>query len=71
ITILALLIVILATTATTIGISSSDGDGQYEYKSIRNKTVTIYGKCLYKDMSSEVAPHGIAQDYTTLFAAIH
>lgn len=30
----------------------------------------IYGKGLYKDMSAEVAPQGIAQDYVTLFIAI-
>ncbi len=38
--------------------------------SIRGKTVTIYGKGLYKHMSAEVAPQGIAQDYITLFVAI-
>jgi len=64
------LIVILATAATTMGIFSNDGTGQYEYKSIRGKMVTIYGKGLYKDMSAEVAPQGIAQDYITLFVGI-
>lgn len=70
ITILVLLIVVLASIATTIGVVSNDGAGQYEYKSIRNKTVSIYGKGLYKDMSAEVAPQGIAQDYVTLLAGI-
>lgn len=64
------LIVILATAATSIGIFSNDGTGRYKYKSIRGKMVTIYGKGLYKDMSAEVAPQGIAQDYITLFAGI-
>jgi hypothetical protein len=69
-TILVFLIVILAIAATTMGIFSNDGRGQFEYTSIRSKTVMIYGKGLYKDMSAEVAPQGIAQDYVTLFIAI-
>src|SRR4051794_15838333 len=67
---LVILIVAFASAATTTGIFSNDGRGQYQYKSIRGKTVTIYGKGLYKDMSAEVAPQGIAQDYVTLFIAI-
>jgi hypothetical protein len=69
-TILVFLIVIFAIAAITMGIFSNDGRGQYEYTSIRGKTVMIYGKGLYKDMSAEVAPQGIAQDYVTLFIAI-
>ena len=68
--ILVLLISIFAIAATTIGIFSNDGTGQYEYTSIRGKTVMIYGKGLYRDMSAEVALQGIAQDYITLFIAI-
>jgi hypothetical protein len=60
ITILVFLIATFAAAATITGIFSNDGPGQYEYKSIRGKTVTIYGKGLYKDMSAEVAPQGIA-----------
>lgn len=70
ISILVCLIIILAIAATTIGIFSIDGRGQYEYTSIRGKTIIIYGKGLYKDMSAEVAPQGIAQDRVTLFIAI-
>jgi hypothetical protein len=70
ISILVCLIIILAIAATTIGIFSIDGRGQYEYTSIRGKTIIIYGKGLYKDMSAEVAPQGIAQDCVTLFIAI-
>jgi hypothetical protein len=69
-TILVFLIVIFAIAATTMGIFSNDGSGQYAYTSIRGKTVMIYGKGLYKHMSAEVAPQGIAQDYVTLFIAI-
>lgn len=70
VTILVLLILIFALAATIVGIFSSGGPGQYEFKSIRGKTVIIYGKGLYRHMSAEVAPQGIAQDYITLFAGI-
>src|SRR5215218_8233304 len=70
ITTIALLIVVFSTITTTMGIFSNDGAGSYQYTSIRGKEVTIYGKGLYKDMSAEVAPQGIAQDYVTLFVGI-
>src|SRR4051812_4375186 len=70
ITTLALLIVVFSSIATTMGIFSKDGTGSYQYTSIRGKEVTIYGKGLYKDMSVEVAPQGIAQDYVTLLVGI-
>jgi hypothetical protein len=70
ITVLILLIAVFATVATTTGIFSNDGPGQYPYQSVRGKMVIIFGKGLYKHMSAEVAPQGIAQDYITLFAAI-
>ncbi|MFL5789123.1 MAG: hypothetical protein ACJ748_13770 [Flavisolibacter sp.] len=70
ISVLVIIIALFASAATAMGIFSNDGQGQYEYKSIRGKMVTIYGKGLYKDMSAEVAPQGIAQDYITLFAGI-
>ena len=70
ITTLVILIVILTCIATTSGIFMRDGAGTYQFKSIRGKQVTIYGKGLYKDMSAEVAPQGIAQDYITLLIAI-
>jgi hypothetical protein len=63
-------IIILATGATTFGIFSNEGSGKYEYQSIRGKAVSIYGRGLYKHMSAEVAPQGIAQDYVTLFVGI-
>jgi hypothetical protein len=67
---LIILVVAFAVKATVMGIFSDDGTGQYQYQSIRGRTVTIYGKGLYKHMSAEVAPQGIAQDYVTLFAGI-
>lgn len=48
------LIVIISIAATIMGIFSNDGKGQFEYTSIRGKTIMIYGKGLYKDMSAEV-----------------
>lgn len=68
--ILVFCIVIMASTATISGIYSRKGDGKYRYTSIRGNTVEIYGKGLYKHMSVEVAPQGIAQDYVTLFAGV-
>ncbi len=70
ITILVLLIALAAIVATTAGIFTSEGPGHYSYTSIRGKTVIIHGKGLYKDMSAEVAPQGIAQDCVTLFIGV-
>lgn len=70
ITVLILLIVALSGIATTAGIFSDKGPGQYEYETIRDTTVTIYGKGIYKHMTADVAVQGIAQDVVTLFVAI-
>ena len=70
VTILVLLIAILAIFATSYAIFSTGGDGGSTYRSIRGETVSIYGKGLYKHMSSEVAIQGIAQDYVTLFIGV-
>ena len=70
ITLLVTIISVLSIITTTTGIISSEGPGKYTYTSIRGKQVEIYGKGVYKDMSAEVAPQGIAQDYVTLFIAI-
>jgi hypothetical protein len=70
ITLLVVVIIIASIAATTTGIFSSEGTGTYTYQSIRGETVAIYGKGLYKHMSAEVAPQGIAQDYITLFAGV-
>ena len=61
---------ILAIIATTAGIFSKSGPGEYEHISIRGETVTIFGKGIYQDMSTDVAIQGIAQDVVTLFIAI-
>ena len=71
-TIVALIgvITILAAVSAATGIFSSGGTGFYEYESIRGETVEIYGKGVYRHMSADVAPQGIAQDVITLFVAI-
>ena len=48
-----------------MGIFSTGGPGPYDIE-----TVPVYGKGLYKHMSQDVAPQGIAQDYVTLFVAV-
>lgn len=68
--VLVLCIAFLAACAAAAGIFSKNGTGAYEYVSIRGQTVEIYGKGLYRHMSSEVAIQGIAQDYVTLFIGI-
>ena len=70
ISILVIGIVIIAGLATVTGIYSSGGTGEYDYQTIRGHMVKIYGKGLYKHMSSDVAIQGIAQDYITLFLGI-
>ena len=70
ITILIILITIFSTIATVSGIFTNYGTGNYEFKSINNQIVTIYGKGVYENMSADVAIQGIAQDYITLFIAI-
>lgn len=70
ITILVLLTALLAAIAAAAGIFTNEGDGLYEFQSIHDQTVTIYGKGLYRHMTADVAIQGIAQDYITLFLAI-
>lgn len=70
VTILSLVIAILAVTAASTGIFSSEGPGAYEIETVRGDQVTVYGKGIYKHMSIDVAPQGIAQDYVTLFLAV-
>ena len=65
ITMLSLIIVIVAVAAASMGIFSTGGSGPYDIE-----TVTVYGKGLYKHMSMDVAPQGIAQDYVTLFVGV-
>jgi hypothetical protein len=70
ITLLSLAISLLATFAAYVGIMSGGGPGPHEYLSVRGLPVTIYGHGIYQDMSAEVAPQGIAQDWITLCIAV-
>lgn len=70
VTILITTIVLLSGVATVTGILSSHGVGNYTYETIRQKTVTIYGKGIYKHMSADLAIQGIAQDVVTLCIGI-
>ena len=69
-TFLAIGIAIAATAAALTGIFYRSGSGSFVYTSIRGHAVNIYGKGLYRHMSTEVAIQGIAQDYVTLFIAV-
>ncbi len=69
-TVLVICIAIAATIASSTGIFSKGGPGAFEFTSIHGKVVKIYGKGIYQNMSAEVAPQGIAQDYITLFIAV-
>jgi hypothetical protein len=67
---LAWCIAAVAALAAGVGIFYRAGPGSYEHLSVRGENVTIYGSGLYRHMSAEVAPQGIAQDVVTLFVAI-
>ncbi|SHH75180.1 hypothetical protein SAMN02745135_01960 [Caloranaerobacter azorensis DSM 13643] len=70
ISLLTLCIIILYFIAASYGILSDNGNGQYEYKSIHGKTISIYGKGLYKNDSVSVASQAIAQDIVTIILGI-
>ncbi|MDX1585616.1 MAG: hypothetical protein R3222_02685 [Balneolaceae bacterium] len=67
---LTILIAVLAALAAYTGIFSEGGPGPHRIESVRGSKVTIYGEGLYRHMSLEVAPQGIAQDYVTLFGGV-
>lgn len=70
VTTLSVIIILLSVFAASMGIFSSGGPGPSEIETVRGTTVTLYGQGIYQDMSAEVAPQGIAQDYITLFVAV-
>lgn len=70
VTILVMLIIVLSGITTATGIFSDKGDGSYMHETIRGEQVEIWGRGVYRDMSAEVAPQGIAQDYVTLIIGI-
>jgi len=70
VTILSVVIMLLSVIAASAGIFSTGGPGAYQVETVRGDQVTVYGKGIYKHMSIDVAPQGIAQDYVTLFVAV-
>lgn len=70
ITTLVIIIVLLSGVAASIGIFSTGGPGPQSYETIRGITVTLHGYGIYRHMSQEVAPQGIAQDYVTLLIGV-
>ncbi|MGM0588077.1 MAG: hypothetical protein ACQETE_06680 [Bacteroidota bacterium] len=70
ITLLSSIIILLAVVAASMGIFYTGGPGPYNIETVRGETVTVYGEGLYKHMSQDVAPQGIAQDYVTLFVGV-
>lgn len=70
ITTFSIVIMLLAVIAASAGIFSSEGPGSYEVVTVRGDITTVYGTGVYKHMSADVAPQGIAQDYVTLFLGV-
>lgn len=70
ISILVICIALLASVAASTGIFSDKVTGPFEFRSIHGKTIQIYGRGVYHNMSSDVAVQGIGQDYVTLFIGI-
>lgn len=67
---LVFLIVILSLAVSVYGIFSNQGSGEYEIKSFRGETVTIYGKGIYQNDSVTVVAQGIAQDIVNVIIGI-
>jgi hypothetical protein len=70
INILVVIIIVLAFTTCLFGLFSSGGIGQYEFKSINNETVKIYGDGIYKNDSISAVAQGKASDLVTLVLGI-
>jgi len=68
--ILVLCVLVLALASCLIGLFSSGGSGQYDFKSINNETVKIYGSGIYKNDSVSGAAQARASDFVTLFGGI-
>lgn len=70
INVLVLCILVLALLACLFGLFSSGGNGQYDFKSINNETVKIYGSGIYKNDSISGAAQTKASDFVTLVLGI-
>lgn len=70
ISILVFCIVVLSLASCVVGLLSSGGTGEYEFKTINNEIVKIYGSGLYKNDSVSIAAQGKASDFVTLVMGI-
>lgn len=70
INVLGLIILSLSVFACLMGLMWGGGNGAYEFTSIHNEPVKIYGLGLYKNDSVAVAAQGRAQDLVTLVLAV-
>lgn len=70
INVLVLCILVLALLACLFGLFSSGGNGQYDFKSINNETVKIYGSGIYKNDSISGVAQAKASDFVTLVLGI-
>lgn len=70
ITILISLVTVLTAVATISGVVSNKESVNKSFISIHNQNIALYGKGIYRNMSSDVAVQGIAQDYVTLMIGI-
>ena len=67
---LVILIAIFSLAASIYGAFSNQGSGPYDFKTIHDTTVTIYGRGLYQNDSVSVAAQAVAQDLVTLFLGV-
>jgi hypothetical protein len=68
--VLVCLIVVLSGIACFAGLLLNNGTGEYEFQSINNEIIKIFGKGLYKYDSVSVVAQGKASDFVTLVFAI-
>jgi len=67
---LVILIAIFSLAASIYGAFSNQGSGPYDFKTIHDTTVTIYGRGLYQNDSVSVASQAVAQDIVTLLLGV-
>jgi hypothetical protein len=70
ISLLVLFICLFSILATFVAIISTQGTGEYEYRSIFDESISIFGKGLYQHDSVSMASQAIAQDYVTLILGV-
>lgn len=68
--ILTISIIALALLSCMVGLLSTGGGGEYEFKTINNELVKIYGSGIYRNDSIAIAAQGRASDLVTLILGI-